>query len=219
MPDLHSKKWLGLCALIFAIVAPATVAGTAIYAHISPSLPLAEHWFDYVDEFPIMEAGGAIEIPGPSAFRWRIEGSYSAFPKAGIIDGGSAIAVSIGIVSHRQAGKRFDFSLGPQFTLGWVKAKGTYNYTEGDSVGYYIDFDSDGNGAGIGIVGGAMFEASKGLRFGIQPAITYFAVSRDDVPIVGRDASDPSVPPDYGVYRYEGEYIALSIRFVLGIEF
>ena len=24
LPDLHSKKWLGLCALIFAIVAPAT---------------------------------------------------------------------------------------------------------------------------------------------------------------------------------------------------
>jgi hypothetical protein len=206
-------------ALIFAFVAGSTGAGTAIYAHISPSLPLSEHWFDYVDEFPIMELGVAVEFPGPAAFRWRIEGCYSEFPEAGLLESGMATSISAGIIMHKNLGDHIDVSFGPQVTLGWIAAKGTYEWAEGDSVGYHIDFDGNSSGMGIGIVGGVSFYVGNVVRLGIQPAVTYYGASSDDVPIVGRNVLNPDEPDDYGIYRYEGEYIALSIRLIAGLEF
>lgn len=210
------QKLLRTIALISAVSA---FAETGIYFHFSPSIPISEHWFDYVDDFPVGEIGAALELDGPSAFRWRFEGNFVQFPEAGVLKKGNAFWGSAGFVLKSEIAERVIVSFGPQFILGWVSAEGTYDYTDSDGKGYYIDFDGKGDGFGIGMTGSAAIKLGKYLRVGLQPSVVYFGVTQDDVPIVGRDAIDPSLPPDYGFYKYKGEYIALSLRVFAGFEF
>jgi len=212
------QKLLRPIAALLAIAVPA-IAGSGVYFHYSPSLPLAEHWFDYVDSYPVHEFGVAVELPGPSVFRWRFEGNYAPFAESGVLTKGAAFWASAGLVMRNDLSERFAISFGPQLILGWVLAEGTYDYIDSDGKGYYIDFDGKGNGIGIGMSGSAALKLGENIRLGLQPSVTYFGVAQEDVPIVGRDALDPSVPPDYGIFKYKGEYIALSLRVFAGFEF
>ncbi|MCK5833313.1 hypothetical protein KAH81_06540, partial [bacterium] len=205
--------------ILLIIHSSALLSGVAIYGHYSPSLPLMEHWFDYVDEYPTHEIGVTLEFPGISNFKWRIEADYTPFPKAGIISEGHAFWLSAGFVINNSINDRLNLYLGPQFTLGWTSAKGTYDYIDTDSTGYYIDFDGNGNGLGISMIAGAVYKISSNIRIGLEPSIIYFGLKQDDVPITGRDASDPEAPPDHNIFIYKGEYVAFSFRVFTGFEF
>jgi len=194
--------------------------GFGIYAYSSPSLPIAEDWIDHVAAYPIFESGLAIEFPGPSALRFRVEGNYAPFPNSGVIENGDAMWISAGALIRKNLANSVSVNLGPQFSLGMVRAEGLYNLIEGDTASYIIEFDGSGSGFGIGIIGGIDIELSNHLRLGVQATVVYFSVKGEEVPITGySDIFDPESTPDYSTIIYEGEYIAFSPRVVIGYEF
>ncbi|HHS49936.1 MAG TPA: hypothetical protein ENN07_02355 [candidate division Zixibacteria bacterium] len=194
------------------------MANVGVFVHYSPSLPLSGDWFDHVDHFPVHEFGAAVEFPGPAVFKWRIEGNMVNFPEEGVLSEGLAYWGGVGVVAHYHVGDFLVLSFGPQFLIGRVQAQGTIEMME-PGERHLIDFDGDGTGAGIGMTGAVGIKVGENLRVGVQPSVVYFGVSQDDVPIIGRNADDPTVPHDTGIYRYKSEYIALSLRLFAGFEF
>lgn len=201
------------CAITFAY------DGFGIYGFYSPSLPIAEHWMEYVDKYPLNEGGIAVEFPGPSSFRWWLEGSYVGFPRAGVLEKGNAMWLGAGIMLHKEIVPTTEVIFGPQAILGRISAKGTYDWKESDSIRHLIDFDGSGMGAGIGINGGLLFSLRERIRTGVMASVIYFGVSAQDVPIYGRDYFNPSAEIDSSFYNYNGEYIALSLRIIFGLNF
>lgn len=206
-------------AILSLLAAGAALSqGVGIYGHFSPSLPLCEHWFDHVSAYPALESGIAIEFPGQSVFRYRLEGSFVVFPAGGALESGSAGWGGAGIIVRRNLSDAIDASIGPQLLVGFASAKGEYRLEEGDTGSYRIDFDGSGSGVGIGIIGGLTIKPTGHLRVGFQAAVIYFNI-KGDVPITGYNLDEPQEPPDKSDYDYRGEYTAFSFRIIVGFEF
>ncbi len=206
--------------LFLAIAGLAFSEGLAVYLHGSPSLPLSSDWFDYVNKYPAMEGGLSVEIPTKTVFTVRIEGNYVSLPSGGVLENGEAYFGCIGGVVKNDIGLSAKVFIGPQLILGQVYAKGRYKSLDyGEEENYRVDFNSKGEGFGIGIIAGIVFEPTKHLRIGANLATSYFNVSNDQVEIIGFNYDNPDAGESESIYRYEGEYTALSLRLVFGYEF
>lgn len=202
------------------IATAAMCDGVAIYFHGSPSLTLSNDWFDYVNKFPSMEGGFAVEIPTNTVFTIRAEGNYVILPEGGVLEKGEAIFGAVGGIIKNDLGGSAQVVIGPQVIVGQVSAKGRYrSSTYGEDEDYSIDFDDTGSGVGLGIIAGIRFAVSKHLRIGTNLTASYFGVANDKVPIVGFNYDNPEEGQTQGTYRYNGEYTALSIRLVVGYKF
>jgi len=192
--------------------------GIGIYGHISPTIPLCEHWFEHVSVYPALETGFSVELPGPSHFRYRFEGSFAKFPAGGALESGKAAWGGAGILMRKPLSDAIDAIIGPQLLVGFADGKGEYRLEEGDTGSYRIEFDGSGSGFGIGIIGGAIVKPTTHLQFGLQAAVIYFTV-KGDVPITGYNLDEPEAPQGKSSYDYRGEYTAFSMRLVAGYEF
>ncbi len=206
--------------LLFLLAGIALSEGLAIYVHGSPSLTLSNDWFDYVNKFPSIEGGLAVEIPTNTVFTIRAEGNFVLLPEGGVLEKGEAIFGAVGGIIKNDLGGSAQVIIGPQIIVGQVSAKGRYrSSTYGEDEDYSIDFDGTGSGVGLGIIAGIRFTATKHLRIGANLAANYFGVSNEKVPIVGFNYDNPEEGQTQGTYRYNGEYTALSLRLVVGYEF
>ncbi|GEM_PF-1980872 len=193
-------------------------AGLRIYGHFSPSIPVTDDWFSYVESYPALEGGLALEISGGTVLWLRLEGCYTALPSGGVLKSGDAMWLSAGPLVRRKISDACEITVGPQLTFGRVAAKGAFILEEGDTGRYRIEFDDNGSGIGISIVGGLEFEVNRFLRLGAQIAMVYFGVKNEQAKIVGYDLDNPEEPGEKGTYNYLGEYAAVSLRLVIGFD-
>ena len=193
-------------------------AGLRIYGYFSPSIPVTDDWFNYVESYPALEGGLAMEIPSNTVFWLRLEGCYTALPSGGALQSGDAIWVGAGPLVRRKISDACEISVGPQFTYGRVAAKGAVILEEGDTSRYRIEFDDNGSGIGISIVGGFDARVNSFLRLGAHIAVVYFGIKNEQTKIVGYDLDNPEDPVENGTYNYLGEYATVSLRLVIGFE-
>lgn len=208
--------------LILLLVAGLALSeGVAIYLHASPSLPLSDDYFDYVNTYPAWEGGFALELPTPTIFTVHVEGNYASLPEGGVLEQGEVYFAGVGGLISNDLGSAAEVVIGPQVMFGQVNAKGRYRSIvyEEDVEDYRVDFDSYGNGFGVGILAGIRFALTEHLRLGMNLNASYFGVSNDNVTIIGFNYEEPDQGETEGIYRYEGEYTALSIRITIGYEF
>ena len=187
--------------------------------HASPALPVSMDWLDYVNEYPVPEAGISAEFPGPGDFRWRLDASYADRPAGGVLESGRAFWGSVGLILRKEISSRLDATLGPHLIVGGAKGAGEFELQEGDTALFVIDFDGSASGVGIGMSGGLLFRIGESFFFGPELNVIYFSLRGDDIPLVGRDLYDQSAEPDYTEYDYRGDYVSFSARITAGLEF